>query len=309
VSADRPLVTIIVRSMGRPLLADAVESILAQDYSPIETLVVDATGGRHPPLPPHWNERGARLVDLGRPLPRPQAANAGLEAAKGQMIGFLDDDDTFDPVHVSSLMRHYNPMKTLQVVYAGARVLDEHGNVTRLMHHPFNPIMLMVNMYIQTGAALFSRGFLAIGCRFDESLDLAEDWDFWIQLSQYATFVRSDAVTVNYRAALGTSGTGVGRNFDGQALDPMIGKVMQKWAARRDTLWKPVQVLLAEARRALASGDRRRAQMLSDEIFDKFGIRFTLDPVDDVTVGDEASARGAEHPDAQPRARGEDMPP
>jgi glycosyltransferase involved in cell wall biosynthesis len=271
-----PVVSIIVRSMGRPLLCDAVESILSQDYSPVELIVVDATGGRHPPLPKTWNARGVRLVSLGRPLARPNAANAGLDAAMGAMIGFLDDDDTFDSNHVSTLMQHHNPMKPLQVIYSGARVIDDHGRVERLMYHPFNPIMLMVNMYIQTGAALFSRGFLALGCRFDESLDLAEDWDFWIQLSQYAPFVRAEGVTVNYRAALGTSGMGVGANIDDTSAEPMVGKVLAKWKARREALWTPVQVMLAEARRALENGDRARAQMLSDEIYDRFQIRFAL---------------------------------
>ena len=275
-----PLVSIIVRSMGRPLLGDAVESILRQDYDPIEVVVVDATGGRHPPLPDSWVARGVRLINLGRPLPRPQAANAGLDAARGAMLGFLDDDDTYDANHVSLLMRHYNPMKPLQVMYAGARVLDGEGRVDRLLHHPYNPIMLMVNMYIQTGAALFSRGFLALGCRFDESLELAEDWDFWIQLSQYAPFIRGEGVTVNYRAALGTSGMGVGGNIDETSSEPMVGRVMAKWAGRRAALWMPVQELLADAQRALASGDRERARILSDQIFAKYQIRFALEPVE-----------------------------
>ena len=227
-----PLVSIIVRSMGRPLLGDAVESILRQDYAPIEVVVVDATGGRHPPLPDAWVARGVRLVELGRPLPRPQAANAGLDAARGAMLGFLDDDDTYDANHVSLLMRHYNAMKPLQVMYAGARVLDGDGRVDRLMHHPYNPIMLMVNMYIQTGAAL------------------------------------------------GTSGMGVGGNIDETSSEPMVGRVMAKWAGRREALWMPVQELLADARRALASGDRARARILSDQIFEKYPIRFALEPVE-----------------------------
>ena len=276
-SVNPPLVSIIVRSMGRPLLAEAVESILHQDYSPVEVIVVDATGGRHPPLPRPWVDRGVRLAERGHPLPRPHAANVGLDEAHGAMIGFLDDDDTFDADHVSSLMHHYNPMKPLQVIYAGARVIDATGNVERLLHHPFNPIMLMVNMYIQTAAALFSRGFLALGCRFDESLDLAEDWDFWIQLSQYASFIRSATVTVNYRASLGGSGMGVGSNVDQMAAEPMVRKLLDKWKARREALWEPVQVLLAEAKRAVANGDRQRAQLLSDQIFEKFQIRFAID--------------------------------
>jgi hypothetical protein len=45
-------------------------------------------------------------------------------------------------------------------------------------------------------------------------------------------------------------------------------------------MWSPVQAMLAEARRALASGDRARAQALSDQIYEKFQIRFSLDPQD-----------------------------
>lgn len=277
--AHRPLVSIIVRSMGRPLLAEAVESILRQDYTPVEVIVVDATGGRHPPLPAGWIARGVRLVGAGHALRRPQAANVGLDAVGGAMIGFLDDDDTYDSDHVSQLMRHYQPMKTLQVIYAGARVLDRDGRVVRLMHHPYNPIILMVNMYIQTGAALFSRGFLALGCRFDESLDLAEDWDFWIQLSQYAPFIRSESVTVNYRAALGTSGMGIGANLDESSAEPMVSRVLAKWEARREALWTPVRELLAEARRTLEAGDREGARRLSDQIYARYQIRFSLDPV------------------------------
>ena len=272
------LVTIIIRSMGRPLLREAVESVLAQDYPAVELVVVDATGGRHPPLEPAWIARGARLVSTGRALPRPNAANAGLDAARGAMLGFLDDDDTYDPGHVSGLMRHHNPLRPLQVIYAGVRILDRDGRLERVQHNPYNPLMLMVNMYIQTGAALFSRGFLALGCRFDESLPVAEDWDFWIQLSQYAPFVRGDAVSVNYRAELGTSGMGVGGNVEEAPNAPMVARVLEKWAARREMLWAPVQALVGEARTALAAGDRSRAQALSDAIFTRYQIRFALEP-------------------------------
>jgi hypothetical protein len=219
-----------------------------------------------------------RLVDLGRPLPRPQAANAGLDAARGAMLGFLDDDDTFDGNHVSLLMRHYNPMKPLQVMYAGARVLSHDGSVLRLMYHPYNPIMLMVNMYIQTGAALFSRGFLALGCRFDESLELAEDWDLdpalavravhprrrrHRQLSRGAGHVRHGRGRQHRRDVVGTDG----RQGDGQVGRPPRSAM------------DAGQELLADAQRALASGDRERAHPV-DQIFAKYQIRFALEPVE-----------------------------
>ncbi|HSD00356.1 MAG TPA: glycosyltransferase, partial [Casimicrobiaceae bacterium] len=49
--ADPPLVSIIVRSMGRPELRSALQSIASQDYPAIDAIIVDATGGKHPEVP------------------------------------------------------------------------------------------------------------------------------------------------------------------------------------------------------------------------------------------------------------------
>ncbi|MEP6678883.1 MAG: hypothetical protein ABJB78_06255, partial [Betaproteobacteria bacterium] len=89
--SDAPCVSLIVRSMGRPCLADALASVALQRHRPLELIVVDATGGAHPQLPPlplvdvHLPDLvDVRLLDLGRPLNRPAAANAGLAAARGE---------------------------------------------------------------------------------------------------------------------------------------------------------------------------------------------------------------------------------
>ena len=78
-------------------------------------------------------------------------------------------------------------------------------------------------------------------------------------------------------AALGTSGMGVGANFDESSSEPMVGRVLAKWSARREALWTPVKTMLADARRAVAAGDSERARILSDEIFDRYQIRFALE--------------------------------
>ena len=72
-----PLVSVIVRSMGRPELRLALESIARQDYPNVEVIVVDATGGSHPTLPAiAWQPgHSIRIVGGHRQLPRPQAAS------------------------------------------------------------------------------------------------------------------------------------------------------------------------------------------------------------------------------------------
>ena len=101
-----PLVSIVVRSIGRPELATALASAAAQDHPALEILVIDATGGDHPPLPAMDLRPGhsISLVSTGRRLPRPHAANAGLDALRGEYFCFLDDDDAYEPRHVSTLL-------------------------------------------------------------------------------------------------------------------------------------------------------------------------------------------------------------
>ena len=58
----------------------------------------------------------------------------------------------------------------------------------------------------------------------------------------------------------------------------MVDRVLAKWADRREALWTPVKMMLADAQRALAIGDRERARTLSDQLFARYQIRFALGP-------------------------------
>src|SRR5215467_13897595 len=120
-----PLVTVIVRSMDRPELASTLSSIARQDYPAIETIVVDATGGRHQALPPREPRAGhsVRVVDAGRPLQRAPAAALGLASASGEWFTFLDDDDTCEPAHVSALVAAASAFPSALVVYGKGRLL------------------------------------------------------------------------------------------------------------------------------------------------------------------------------------------
>src|SRR6476659_1759182 len=104
-SFEFPLVSVIVRSVGRLSLETALASIALQDNCRIEVLVVAASGGEHPSVPTRAGPHLVRLVASAVPLTRPIAANAGLDAASGDWITFLDDDDRLLPGHISGLVQ------------------------------------------------------------------------------------------------------------------------------------------------------------------------------------------------------------
>jgi glycosyltransferase involved in cell wall biosynthesis len=59
---------------------------------------VVSAAGRHRGLIPMCGRFPMRVVDAGRPLRRGEAANVGMDAASGDVIYFLDDDDEALPV-------------------------------------------------------------------------------------------------------------------------------------------------------------------------------------------------------------------
>src|SRR3990167_9252249 len=92
-----PKISVIVRSMDRPMLREALHSISSQTYANIEVIVVNALGDSHRPLGGECGRFPLRLIDAGKPLQRSAAANLGLDNASGEWIAFLDDDDWLAP--------------------------------------------------------------------------------------------------------------------------------------------------------------------------------------------------------------------
>ncbi|TRZ70654.1 MAG: glycosyltransferase [Rhodocyclaceae bacterium] len=208
-SSDIPLVSIIVRSMDRDTLGEALESVALQTYDNVEVLVVNAKGGEHAAPGDHCGRFPLRIVNQGgMSLSRPQAANAGLDAARGAYLALLDDDDTLDPDHLGHLVAAMQAGNGAIVAYAGVRCIDRNDSerkISRIFGEPLESrAQLLAGNFIPVHAPLFPRHVLE-HARFDETLESYEDWDFWLQLAEQARFVYVNRVTATYFTG-GTSG-------------------------------------------------------------------------------------------------------
>lgn len=261
------LVSVVVRTMGRPTLARALGSLAAQAYHPLEIVLVDAAGRGHLDtaaaggLPVRLVERGA--------LARAAAANAGLEAAAGAWIAFLDDDDLLAPSHVANLVAALDASPGARVAYSQSALLDAAGRPARLLGGPFDRFALFRSNYIAIHAALFSRSLVAEGCRFDERLPMFEDWDFWLQLALRSPFAFVAQPTALYHAAAGESGAGSEGNLDREALLANRARLVAKWGAEQARLQQKARHALERAqaldkagRSAAAEAYRARARAL-----------------------------------------------
>lgn len=243
--SPRPLVSVLIRTMGRASLSRAIGAAVAQTHRPLEIVMVNAAAK---PLPEISAPRDVpiRMVE-GGPYGRPRAANAALDHARGAWLVFLDDDDAFAPTHLETLLAAASDAGGARVAYSATAVVEPDGKARMVIGADFNRLHLFVGNYMQIGAALFSRTLLSQGCRFDERLDCYEDWDFIIQLAQRTPFVYTGRPTNLWHAHAGESGAGMGANKRDDATRPFHEVVVSKWAARAAALKEYVRRNPAQA--------------------------------------------------------------
>lgn len=113
-ASDTPLVTVVLVHHDRPqYLLQSVKSVEQQDYDKVELIVVD-DGSKRPEthatldaLEPMFKKRGWRILREGNKY-LGAARNAGVRAARGDRILFLDDDNALFKSAVSTLVHAIN---------------------------------------------------------------------------------------------------------------------------------------------------------------------------------------------------------
>ena len=257
---DLPLVSILIRSMDRATLERALDSAAAQTWPNLEIVVVAACGSRHRALPSTWKGRPLRLVypQPDRPLPRPDAANAGLDAARGDWLNFLDDDDELLPEHVATLMSAPRAAN-VRVIYSRARVHDEHGNPVGEVGFASFPVQLYYQNRSHPTATLFHRSLVDEGARFDPDFPVYEDHDFFINCATRCDFQFVDATTCVWNAFIGDSGAGRGANADDAQHAFYHDKLHRKWASFFAPLLGQPETLLYVGQQYLREKDPQKA--------------------------------------------------
>ncbi len=206
-----PLVTVVVPTRDRlPLLRDALESLCAQTYGNWEAIVVN-DGGEDIAAVLKSLPAGAaaRISPIRSPQSRGQASarNRGVDAARGDIIAFLDDDDLYKPDHLEALVAGLRGSGAA-IGYTRAEAVWEQlaaGERTVLRRGPASPwfryaraLLLVRNCMPIDNWAVRRECFAACG-HFDETLPCAEDWDLLLRFSAQFDFRQIDQVTTEVR--------------------------------------------------------------------------------------------------------------
>lgn len=196
-----PLVTVGVFCFrqGR-YVGQALASVKAQDYTPLEVVVVDDGSGdgsarvAREALAEHGIE--AAVIDDGVNRGLAERLNQVLAVAHGEFVVWLAADDQLQPTAISALVAACEP--DTGVVFGDLAVIDERGRsrgyarprdswqrATALLYRerarPPLPDMFRVNNFVPGGMALIRRRVLLDAGGYDPGAR-TEDFDMWSTL-------------------------------------------------------------------------------------------------------------------------------
>lgn len=189
---ERPLISYIVPTYNRPeLLKRALASIGKQAYSNFEAVVVNDCG--QDPAAVVSEFPFARLINHDRNLGLSTARNTGINNARGEYIGYLDDDDWLYPDHsvvlLGALLGGY------RAAYSDAAVQYNNGPAQLYMSNDWNPAHIRKWNLFPVCCLIHERSLIDEVGYFDEELPSHEDWDLWIRMSEVCDFIHIPMIT------------------------------------------------------------------------------------------------------------------
>lgn len=202
------LVSVITPSRNRArLLPAALASLQAQRYPNWEWLVVDDGS---------TDDTAEVLAALARDEPRlrclsttglgaTSARNVGLDAARGELIAYLDDDNRMAPLWLHAVVWAFSRWPEHTALY-GARLIDDPsllhgdgpGSMPGVQFEPYDRPTLRRGNFADMGTIAHRA---SAGVRFDEDTYWFGDWDLFLQLTEAQPPLELPVVALHYTTA------------------------------------------------------------------------------------------------------------
>jgi glycosyltransferase involved in cell wall biosynthesis len=193
-----PLISIVIPTYNdKRYVCEAIESGLAQTYSPCEIIVVDdgSTDGTSELLAARYRDRIRYIYQENRGLSA--ARNTGTRQAQGEFINYCDADDILLPVKIARCLELFEQYPANAVIYTDYEHVAEDGKTLMPRPHPTLPsgdifcdlLIGPLGNFIHEAAPLVRRAVILEAGSFNESLRAVEDWDMWLRIAAHHTFL------------------------------------------------------------------------------------------------------------------------
>lgn len=181
-----PRISIITPSFNQaPFIEETIRSVLLQNYPALDYLVID--GGsidgtleilrRYEPWLRWISERDRGQTD---------AINKGLRLAQGEILAYLNSDDTYLPGGLHTIARFFEANPAAGLAYGECRVIDEQSVVFGDLPRRLFSLRRTIERgeFLPQQAVFWQRSVMDKVGLFDDTLHYAMDYEYFIRVAR-----------------------------------------------------------------------------------------------------------------------------
>jgi glycosyltransferase involved in cell wall biosynthesis len=188
-----PLVSVVTASRNRAaLLARAIRSVEADTHRPIELIVIDNASDT--PISASSSTIDVRVLRNPRMELLPVNRNIGIQAALGEFVAFLDDDDEYVNGKIARLLAQIGGA---DAIFGGTAMIGPGGRKLGVCHGSPALVDVMLYAHAHINSWLIRRHVFA-EVLFDPAMRTFEDLDFIFRLIRRFRVVSVDDVVATW---------------------------------------------------------------------------------------------------------------
>lgn len=192
---------------GERYVVDAIESALTQAYTNFEVVIIDdgSQDNSAEIIRPYLSDPRVRYIEQGNQGVA-AARNAALSIARGEYVGFLDQDDLWSPNKLARQVVYMQAHPECAMVHARQAYIDDTGNP--ILDYPEDWVRTLEgrcfrDLFIVNGIAvltvLMRRDILQRVGGFNPEIPRTDDYELWMRIAHDYPIGFMDEVLAHYR--------------------------------------------------------------------------------------------------------------
>lgn len=202
-----PKITIVTPSYNQAhFIERTIDSILGQNYPNLEYIVMD--GGSKDGTVDVLKKYGKRIIwESEKDGGQSEAINKGLRIATGDIVAFLNSDDTYEPGALAAVADFFTKNPDTKWAYGKCRIINEHEQEIRkpitwyknLLLRKYSFRKLLAENFISQPATFWRRELLKEVGYINEDEHYTMDYEYWLRIGQKYSAGVINAYLANFR--------------------------------------------------------------------------------------------------------------